>query len=391
MKFIDEIDTREKRLLLRADLNVPLSPEGRVTDSSRIHALIPTLRYALEKRARLTLCSHLGRPKGKVDRRYSIMPVGEELTELLDEEIIVADDCVGMVANQLVSSLKPGKVILLENLRFHKGEEANDPYFAEQLAKGQEVYINDAFGAVHRAHASVVKVAGLIPDRGAGLLIKKELDFLGRLLSSPEPPFVALLGGAKVSDKISVIHNLMDRVDQLLIGGAMAYTFLKAMGVESGDSLLDEEGIDSARKILNNAERKGVSIVLPVDHVVEPSDAAGEVDNTKDEQIPVGTRGMDIGPKTIELFGDILNEARTIFWNGPLGRFEQAPFEHGSVRISGIIAGTDALKIGGGGDTLAAIKMSGKGDKFDHLSTGGGASLKFLEGKSLPGLKALEG
>lgn len=391
IKSIEEIDLKEKRVFVRVDFNVPYDAEGGVADDARIVASLPTIRHVLNSGGKLILASHLGRPKGKRDTKYSLMPVAARLSELLEREVIFPEDCVGDAVKKLVGEMREGEVILLENLRFHPEEEANDPIFSERLASLADIYVNDAFGTLHRAHASTVGMVPLVKEKAAGLLVLKEVQALGRLLQEPERPFVAILGGAKVSDKLGVIENLLKLVDVLLVGGAMAYTFLKAKGVEVGASLVEDAKIHQAAKLLERAKTKDIRLELPKDHVVARELKSGvEFKTTTNEAIPAGWMGLDIGPKTLEAYEAQIVDAKTVLWNGPVGAFETPPFERGTVDIARTLAKCSGMTVVGGGDSLAAVKAAGVTDKISHLSTGGGATLEFLEGKTLPGLKALE-
>jgi len=384
-KTIRDIEVEGKRVLVRVDFNVPLA-EGKVTDDTRIRAALPTIRYLLEHGAKVILMSHLGRPNGKVVDELRLDPVAERLAELLGRPVRKLDDCVGPEVEAVVAKMQPGDVILLENVRFHPGDEANDPSFAKRLASLADIFVNDAFGAAHRAHASTVGVAQYLPPV-AGFLMEKELTFLGQALAAPEHPFVAILGGAKVSDKIGVIDNLLTRVDGLLIGGGMANTFLKAQGHEIGQSLVEDESLDVAREML---QRAGERLALPVDVVVADrfdAEAASRV--APADQVPEDWRILDIGPETVELFKRKLAGARTVVWNGPMGVFEFPRFAAGTQAIARLLAESGATTIIGGGDSVAAVEQAGLADKMTHISTGGGASLEFLEGKELPGVAAL--
>jgi phosphoglycerate kinase len=385
-KTIRDIQLDGKRVLVRVDFNVPLD-DGKVADDARIQAALPTIRYLLEHGAAVILMSHLGRPKGDVRENLRLDPVARRLTQLLGQDVTKLDDCVGPDVEQAAKSLKPGQVLLLENLRFHAEEEKNDPAFAKQLASLGYVYVNDAFGTAHRAHASTVGVAKYLPAV-AGLLLELELQMLGKALSEPTRPFVAILGGAKVSDKIGVIRSLLSRTDLLLLGGGMANTFLMAKGYEVGESLAERESVVTAQQIMAQAGKK---LVLPVDVVVADSfekNAAWKTVSVK--EVPPDWRILDIGPRTLGLFADKLRSAGTVVWNGPMGVFEFPAFAAGTIGLANILAGTQATTIVGGGDSAAAIKEAGLTEKITHVSTGGGASLEFLEGKELPGVAALE-
>ena len=389
-KTVKDVDVRSKRVLVRVDYNVPLDANGNVSDDKRITASLPTINYLLEQGARIILCSHLGRPKGEVKKEFSLAPVAKRLKELLPGvNIYFASDCIGEEALQKAAALKDGEILLLENLRFHKEEEKNDPEFAKKLASLAEIYVSDAFGTVHRAHASTAGVAAYLPAV-AGFLIGKELSIMGGALENPERPFVAILGGAKVADKIGVITNLLNKCDTLLIGGGMAYTFFKAMGYEIGDSLLDAESIDLAKQLMENAKQKGVKLLLPVDTVVAKAFAAdAEHMTVAANAIPVGWQGLDIGEKTRELFAAEIKNAKTVIWNGPMGVFEFPEFAKGTEAVAKACAECGGTTIIGGGDSASAVKKLGYADKMTHISTGGGASLEFLEGKVLPGVAAL--
>ena len=389
-KTVKDVDVRSKRVLVRVDYNVPLDANGNVSDDKRITASLPTINYLLEQGARIILCSHLGRPKGEVKKEFSLAPVAKRLKELLPGvNIYFASDCIGEEAERKAAALKDGEILLLENLRFHKEEEKNDPEFAKKLASLAEIYVSDAFGTVHRAHASTAGVAAYLPAV-AGFLIGKELSIMGGALESPERPFVAILGGAKVADKIGVITNLLNKCDTLLIGGGMAYTFFKAMGYEIGDSLLDAESIDLAKQLMETAKQKGVKLLLPVDTVVAKAFAAdAEHMTVAANAIPAGWQGLDIGEKTRELFAAEIKNAKTVIWNGPMGVFEFPEFAKGTEAVAKACAECGGTTIIGGGDSASAVKKLGYADKMTHISTGGGASLEFLEGKVLPGVAAL--
>ncbi len=380
---IEDVDLKGKKVLLRVDFNVPQDEEGKITDDSRIRAALPTIDYILENGGKPILCSHLGRPKGKVVDSLRMDGVAERLGELLGKKVIKLDDCVGQNVEEAVAKMSPGEVILLENLRFHPEEEKNDEKFAKSLANLADLYVSDAFGTVHRAHASTEGVTKFLPS-ACGFLLRKEIEYFERALMNPERPFVAILGGAKVSDKIGVIQNLLGKVDYLLIGGGMAYTFLKSEGLGVGDSLLEEDKIELAKDLLDE------KILLPVDHLVakrKSQDAEKKV--TPNAKIDDGWMGLDIGPKTIERFSEIIKRAKTIIWNGPLGYSEIKAFSEGTKKIANLLAESDALTIIGGGDTVAAVKKFNLTSKISHVSTGGGASLELLEGKELPGIAAL--
>jgi len=393
---IRDLSLNNHRVLMRVDFNVPLE-DGRVIDDTRIRETLPTIEYALRHGARLVLVSHLGRPKGKRNLAMSLKPAAERLRMLLDKELARGEnvgfcpECIGPEAEEMAGKLEQGQTLLLENLRFHPEEEANDAKFAKQLAGMADYYVNDAFGTAHRAHASTVGVTKFVQKAAAGLLMEKELQYLGKVLRHPEHPFVAILGGAKVSDKIGVIRNLLDKVDALIIGGGMAYTFLKAQGEQVGKSLVEEDKIDLARELLKEAKNRKVRFLLPTDHVVaEKIDPNAIVRTVGSGQIPPNLMALDIGPKTIEAFTDEISRAATILWNGPMGVFEVAPFAKGTFKIAHAVAeNVGATSIVGGGDSVSAVNAAGVADKMTHISTGGGASLEFLEGKKLPGVEAL--
>jgi len=390
IRCIDELQIDGRPLFLRVDFNVPVEG-GKVKDATRIEAALPTIRYALERGARLTVASHLGRPKGKVVAELSLEPVAELLSELLGQEVKMAPDCIGPEVEALAQGLKEGEVLLLENLRFHPGEEKNDPDFAQALARLGEVYINDAFGTAHRAHASTEGITHYVQEVGCGFLMKREIEYLMGALSEPQRPFVALLGGAKVSDKIGVIRHLLGKVDALLIGGGMCYTFLRAQGYNVGRSLVEEERITLAREIMKEAEAKGVDLLLPRDHVAAEEfspDAQRKV--VRNEEFPRGWVGLDIGPETVKAFAERISGAETVLWNGPMGVFEMAPFEGGTKGVAEAVASAKGTTIVGGGDTVRAVTQFGLAEKITHVSTGGGATLELLEGKTLPGIAALD-
>ena len=393
VKTLDALDLTGKRVFIRVDFNVPLDEQGRVTDDQRIRAALPTIQHAIRAKAKVILASHLGRPKGKPDdrKKFTLEPAGARLSELLKQDVTLADDCVGDGVKKLVKDLKDGQVLLLENLRFHPEEEANDENFARELASLADVWVNDAFGTAHRAHASTAGMAKFTKEKAAGFLIQKELEFLGKALRTPAKPFVAILGGAKVSDKIKVIQNLMSKADAILVGGAMAYTFLKAEGVAVGKSRVEEDKLDLARQLLESAKAKGVDFLLPVDHVcaTEAKEDAQRV-VVNDRAIPENLIGLDIGPKTLDRFRQRILSAKTVFWNGPMGLFEQKPWAEGTFGVARALADSPAVTVVGGGDSAAAVEEAGLVAKMKHVSTGGGASLEFVEGRVLPGIQVLE-
>ncbi|MBK8480348.1 MAG: phosphoglycerate kinase [Proteobacteria bacterium] len=395
IRRVDQLELSGKRVFCRVDFNVPLNDQGQVTDSTRIRSALPTLLHVLRAGGKLVLGSHLGRPKGQVVPKLRMEPVGAELARLLDQaghsgEVIAAEDIVGDGVRKLVSELRPGSVALLENLRFHPGETKNDEGLARELASLADVYLNDAFGTAHRAHASTVGMVGLVKERAAGFLMMKEIEMLGRLLGAVEQPFVALLGGAKVADKIAVIENLLKKVSALLVGGAMANTFLKAQGGDVGASLVENDHLDTARRILEQAAARGVELLLPIDVVVAPSLDAGAGQLASANAVPAGQMALDIGPQTRARFAQTIALAKTVFWNGPMGVFEKAPFAAGTLAAASAVAASGAFTVVGGGDSVAAINRSGVAEKISHISTGGGASLELIEGKTLPGISALE-
>ncbi len=392
LKTIDALDLAGKRVFIRVDFNVPLE-QGRVTDDARIRAALPTIQHAIRAKARVILASHLGRPKGKPEDRekLSLEPAAQRLSELLRQDVILADDCVGDGVKKLVRDLKEGQVLLLENLRFHPEEEKNDESFAKELASLADVWVNDAFGTAHRAHASTAGMASFVKEKAAGFLIQKELEYLGKALGSPARPFVAIVGGAKVSDKIKVLENLVAKADAVLVGGAMAYTFLEAQGVAVGKSLVEKDKVDLARQILERASARKVDLLLPVDHVcgAEPKETAARV-VVNGRAIPADLMGLDIGPETLDRYRQRILAARTVFWNGPMGLFEQKPWSEGTFGVAKAMAETRAVTVVGGGDSAAAVEQAGLVDRMKHVSTGGGASLELIEGRELPGIRVLE-
>ena len=388
-KTVKDIDLKNKKVLVRCDFNVPMDENKNITDNRRIVAALPTIKYLLEQNCKVVLCSHLGRPKGEFKPEFSLKPVAKELSKLLGQEVIMAEDVIGEDAKNKAENLKNGEVLLLENVRFHREETDNDPEFAKKLASFGEVFVNDAFGTAHRAHASTEGVTKYLPAV-SGFLIEKELKFLGEALENPERPFVAILGGSKVSDKIGVIENLLEKVDTLIIGGGMAYTFFKAQGYSIGDSLCEEDKCDLALEIMEKAKQKKVKFLLPIDNKVgKEFKPDTESKTVKSTEIPDGWEGLDIGEETIKLYKEELQNAKTIVWNGPLGVFEFDQFAVGTNEIAKALGDIDAIKIIGGGDSAAAVEKAGLADKMTHISTGGGASLEFLEGKKLPGIEAL--
>ena len=388
-KTVRDISLKGKKVLVRVDFNVPMDDNQNITDENRILGAMPTIRYLMDQGAKTILCSHLGRPKGEFSMKYSLAPVANRLGELLKTDVKMAKDVVGEDADRVVASLKDGEVALLENLRFHKEEEKNDEAFARKLASYADVYVNDAFGTAHRAHASTEGVAHFLPAV-SGFLIEKELQFMGKALDKPDHPFVAILGGAKVSDKLGVINNLLEKVDTLIIGGAMANTFTVAKGGKVGNSRVEEDKLDYAREMMEKAKQKGVKLLLPVDTLI--ADKFDNDANTKvvpTGEIPEGWEGLDIGPKTAEQFAKEIKAAKTVIWNGPMGVFEMPNFAKGTQALAQAMADSSATTIIGGGDSAAAVIQMGFGDKISHISTGGGASLEFLEGLVLPGVAAL--
>lgn len=391
-KSIKDVDLKGKRVLMRVDFNVPFNESKEITDNGRIVGALPSIKYIMEQGAKLVLMSHLGRPKGKPNPEFSLEPVAKELSKLLDKEVAFANDdlVVSSKTVEMASELKDGDLLLLQNTRYRKQDEANDPAFSKELASLGDIFVNDAFGAVHRAHASTAGVADYLPAV-SGLLIEKELRVMGNALDNADRPFVAILGGAKVSDKIGVINNLIEKVDTLIVGGGMAYTFLKAQGYEIGTSLLEEDKIELAKELMNKAKEKGVKFLLPVDIVVAKEFAADAEHKTVSfDAIPADQEGLDIGEKSREIFSDEILKAKTIIWNGPVGVFEFDAFAKGTLAIAEAMAKAEATTIIGGGDSAAAVKKLGYADKMTHISTGGGASLTYLEGKSLPGIEVLE-
>ena len=395
MKVVDQLDLRGKRVFVRVDFNVPLEGDGkggqRITDDARIRASLPTIRLVAECGAKVIIAAHLGRPKGKPDPAQSLAPTAHRLSELLGRPVALASDCVGPAAEAAVAKLAPGDVLLLENLRFHAEEEKNDPAFAAQLARLADVWVNDAFGAAHRAHASTAGMAPLVAERASGFLMRDEMKHLGRLLAGADRPFVAILGGSKVSDKIGVVEQLLSRIDALLVGGAMAYTFLVAKGIAVGGSRIESDKVDLARETLAAAQARGVRVFLPTDHVAARKPEAGSETTICGPGIADGWLGVDIGPATREAYAKEISAARTVLWNGPMGIFEIPAFAEGTLAVArALAAARQATTVVGGGDSVAAIGVAGVTERITHVSTGGGASLEFLEGRTLPGIAALE-
>ncbi len=389
-RIIEDLQLRGKRVIIRADYNVPLDDSLQITDDTRIRSTLPTINRAVDEGAKVILCSHLGRPKGKFDPKFSLAPVAKRLQRLLGKEVTFAPDCIGAAVEGLVAKMQPGDVMLLENLRFHPEEEKNDDAFSKALASLADVYINDAFGAAHRAHASTVGITKYIPEAAAGYLLKKEIEYLEGAVENPVRPFVAILGGAKVSGKIGVIENLGKKVDKVIIGGGMAFTFLKAMGLEIGQSLVENDMLDFAKGVQDHAFSSGVKFYLPVDCVVAASREPGaETKIVPVQEIPKGWYGLDIGPASVKLFSEAVQDAKTILWNGPMGMFEVDAFARGTLAMAHSVANAYALTIVGGGETALAIHRAGESESISFISTGGGAALELLEGKTLPGLAAL--
>ena len=388
-KSVEDIDVSGKKVIARCDFNVPQDENGNITDDKRIRASLETIKYLLDHNAAVILCSHLGRPKGEVNMKYSLAPVAKRLSELLGQEVKLAKDVVGEDAKRLAAEVKPGEVVLLENVRFEKGETKNDPALAKAMADMADIYVNDAFGTAHRAHASTAGVADYLPAV-CGYLIQKEISIMGGALENPKRPFVAILGGAKVSDKIGVINNLIEKVDTLIIGGGMAYTFFKALGHEIGTSICEDDKVELAKEMMEKAKAKGINFLIPVDNVVATeysADAEWKIVDSDD--IPDGWMGLDIGPKSRELFANAVKNAGTVVWNGPMGVSEWANFANGTIAVAKAVADSNAISIIGGGDSAAAVEKLGFADKMTHISTGGGASLEFLEGLELPGIACL--
>lgn len=390
VSYVDEIEVEGKKVFVRADFNVPLD-KGIITDDTRIKSTLPTVRSVLDRGGSVILASHLGRPKGKVDKKYSLAPVADRLSELLGKKVIFIEDCIGKEVEEKAQHLKPGDILLLENLRFHPEEEKNDEGFARKLAGLADIYINDAFAVSHRAHASVEAITHFARQKGAGFLIKNEITYFNKAMGEPERPLIAIIGGAKVSGKLEVLENLIQKVDKLLIGGGMAFTFLKAKGIEIGKSLVEDDLLDTARKVMKKADEIGAKVILPVDCVVANKvDAEAEYKTTTINDIPADWLGLDIGEQTLKLFKEAIKDARTIVWNGPMGVFEIEPFSKGTYGVVDLVADSPALSIVGGGDTDVALHRSGKSDKISFMSTAGGAFLELLKGGTLPAIKALE-
>ncbi len=392
-KTVEDIDVAGKKVLVRCDFNVPFDAEGNISDPKRIDEALKTIRYLVDHKAKVILCSHLGRPKGEFNMKYSLAPVAAYLSKALGQEVKMAKDVIGESAKGIAASLQDGEVELIENVRFHKEEEKNDPAFAKELASMAEIYVNDAFGTAHRAHASTAGVADYLPAV-CGYLIQKEIKYLGSAINNPVRPFTAILGGAKVADKLTVISNLLEKVDTLIIGGGMAYTFLKAEGNEIGKSLCDDSKIDYCKEMMEKAKAKGVKLMLPVDTACvkefpNPIDAEVETTVVPVDQIPADMEGCDIGPKTMELFADAIKSSKTVVWNGPMGVFENPTLAAGTLAVAKAMAESEAVTVIGGGDSAAAVEKLGFADKMTHISTGGGASLEFLEGRELPGIACL--
>lgn len=388
-KTVEDIDVAGKKVLVRCDFNVPFDDEGNITDPKRINEALKTIKYLIDHNAKVILCSHLGRPKGEFNKKFSLAPVAVYLSKALGQDVKMAEDVIGESAKSIAASLKDGEVELIENVRFHKEEEKNDPEFAKQLASLAEIYVNDAFGTAHRAHASTAGVANYLPAV-CGFLIKKEITIMGGALASPKRPFAAILGGAKVSDKIGVITNLLDKVDTLIIGGGMAYTFMNALGYSIGTSICESDKVELAKDLMAKAKDKGVKFLIPVDNVVATEyKADAEHKTVNSDNIPDGWMGLDIGPKTSAMFSDAIKDAGTVVWNGPMGVSEWDNFAKGTIAVAKAVADSGAISIIGGGDSAAAVEKLGFADKMTHISTGGGASLEFLEGRELPGIACL--
>lgn len=391
IRSIKELDLKSKKVLIRVDFNVPLDEEGAITDDSRIRGALPTIQYAMDQGGKVVLMSHLGRPKGKAVKSMSLLPVARQLSELLGASVNMAPDCVGDQVKKIVDNLSSGEVILLENLRFHIGEEKNDPGFAKELSELGECYVNDAFATAHRAHASNVGICDYIKDTAAGFLMLREVEYINKALKDPKRPYAAVIGGAKVSGKLEVLENLIEKVDKVIIGGGMAFTFIKALGQNIGKSLVEDDLVDTARAVMEKARSRGVKLYLPVDCVCAPDPKSGrDAVTVTIQEIPAGLMGLDIGPASAALFSEALDDCSMIVWNGPMGVFEQEPFSQGTMDITRKIANSKALTIVGGGDTDAALHKSSLAEKVDFVSTAGGAFLEMLGGAELPGVKSLE-
>ena len=392
MKNIRDLDIKEKKVLIRVDFNVPLDDQGNITDDTRIREVLPTINYALDEQAKVIIISHLGRPEGRRQAKFSLAPIAKRLTRLLNKEVKLAPDCIGPEVEDMVGHMANGDVLLLENLRFHEGEKKNDPEFSQQLAKLADVFVNDAFAVAHRAHASVVGVVEYFRECGAGFLLQKEMDYFHRSVSDPNRPLAAIVGGAKVSSKLGALRNMIDRVDRLIIGGAMANTFLKAQGYGVGASRVEDDLLDTAAELIEKARQQEVKLYLPVDCIVaDRFDPKAETKKTTTQEVPPSWMILDIGPATTMLFGEALEDARTIIWNGPMGAFEMDAFARGTMAMVQKLATSHALTIVGGGDTDVAVHRAGESSNISYISTGGGAFLMLLEGKVLPGVAALEG
>ena len=392
MKNIRDLDIKEKKVLIRVDCNVPLDEHGNITDDTRIRGVLPTINYALDENAKVIICSHMGRPKGQYQKEFSLAPVAKRLSRLLDKEVKLAPDCIGAEVETMVSQMAQGDVLLLENLRFHAEEKKNDPEFCKQLAKLADVYINDAFAVAHRGHASVVGVVEYFKDYAAGFLLQQEMDYFNRSVSNPSRPLVAIVGGAKVSSKLGALRNMIDRVDKMIIGGAMANTFLKAQGYGVGTSRVEDDLLDTANELIAKAQKQGVKLYLPVDCIVaDRFDPKAETRRTTAQEVPENWMILDIGPASTMLFGEALENAGTIIWNGPMGAFEMEAFAKGTMAMVRKLASSRALTIVGGGDTDVAVHSAGESSNISYISTGGGAFLMLMEGKVLPGVAALEG
>lgn len=391
MKNIKDLDIREKRLLIRTDFNVPLDEQGNITDDTRIRGVLPTINHALDERARIIICSHLGRPKGQRQEKFSLAPAAKRLARLIGKDVKLAPDCIGAETRAMVDKMLPGDVVMLENLRFHAEEQENDLGFARQLAELADIYINDAFAVAHRTHASVVGVVAFVRKCAAGFLLQKEMDYFHKSMGNPQRPLVAIVGGAKVSSKLGALRNLLDRVDTMIIGGAMANTFVKSMGYEIGQSKVEDELLDTAQKLMTKARAQKVKLYLPVDCIVaEQFDAKAATKTTTMQEVPKNWMVLDIGPATITLFSEALDTAKTIIWNGPMGAFEMEPFAKGTMAMVKKVASSHALTIVGGGDTDVAVHRAGESNNISYISTGGGAFLMLMEGKELPGVAALD-